>query len=219
MFMHQDTQTSALHEIRLNKVFALVKASGATNVLDLGCGSGSFLWKLMQDPQFVSVVGLEQCGESLRQARNKLQDFLNDKPVREKNTVSQKDRLSLICGSYTEPPPGLNAFQMAVMLETIEHVVPGQLSVVEHQVFALLRPAQLILTTPNREYNCLYGLQPGEYRDPDHKFEWDRARFRQWSRGVATRNGYKVRFLGVGDEHPELGPPSQVAWFEQNVEA
>lgn len=207
----QDTQTSGLHEQRLDKVFTLVKNTGTTRVLDLGCGSGSFLWRLMQDTQFQDVLGLEHSGESLRQARVKLSPFLI---VNDQNT-SARSRLRLVCGSYTESNPDLADFPVAVMIETIEHIPPGQLSVVEHQVFSGLRPKQLILTTPNSEYNCLYGLQSGEYRDPDHKFEWNRARFRQWARGVAGRNAYRVRFLGIGDEHPELGPPSQLAWFEK----
>jgi small RNA 2'-O-methyltransferase len=211
----QDTQTSGLHEQRLDKVFTLVKATGATRVLDLGCGSGSFLWRLMQDSQFVDVLGLEQSGQSLRQARVKLSPYLNIFANHEKHQPCP--RLRLICGSYTEPQPDLRGYPVAVMIETIEHIPPGQLSVVEHQVFCGLSPEQLILTTPNSEYNCLYGLQSGEYRDPDHKFEWNRARFRQWARGVASRNAYQVRFLGIGDEHPELGPPSQLAWFEKVV--
>ncbi|GGD71611.1 methyltransferase domain-containing protein [Lacimicrobium alkaliphilum] len=210
----QDTQTSGLHEQRLDKVFTLVKSTGATQVLDLGCGSGSFLWRLLNDYQFQDVVGLELSGESLRQARAKLSVYLNsDFP--KNNSASM--RLKLICGSYTEANPELADFQIAVMIETIEHVHPGQLSVVERQVFSQLQPRQLILTTPNSEYNCLYGLQAGEYRDPDHKFEWDRAKFRKWARGVASRNQYQVRFLGIGEEHSELGPPSQLAWFEKII--
>lgn len=210
----QDTQTSGLHEQRLDKVFTLVRNTGATKVLDLGCGSGSFLWRLMQDNQFQQVVGLEQSGESLRQARVKLSSYLNNTGSEQKSPAPE---LQLICGSYTESNPELAGFPVAVMIETIEHIPPGQLSVVEHQVFSRLCPQQLILTTPNSEYNCFYGLQAGEYRDPDHKFEWNRARFRQWARGVASRNGYQVRFLGIGEDHPELGPPSQLAWFEKVV--
>ena len=44
------------------------------------------------------------------------------------------------------------------MVETIEHIPPGQLSRVEQAVFGTLAPATLIVTTPNVEYNPLYGL-------------------------------------------------------------
>ena len=205
LMIQQDTQTSALHDIRLNTLLRLAKASGVSKVLDLGCGSGSFLLKLMAEPQFTEVVGLEMSGESLSQARHKLADALAEKPC----------RLRLICASYAEPQPTLAGFPLAVMIETIEHVPSGRLSAVEYQVFSVLQPAQLLLTTPNSEYNELYGLRPGEFRDPDHKFEWNRAKFRQWALGVAKRHGYQVQFRGIGEADVELGPPTQLAMFHK----
>lgn len=203
--MQQDTQTSALHDIRLETLFRLVKASGVSKVLDLGCGSGSFLLKLMAAPQFTEVIGLEMSGESLSQARNKLANVLAEVPC----------RLKLLCASYADPQPALKGFPMAVMIETIEHVPAGRLSAVEHQVFSVLQPSQLLLTTPNSEYNVLYGLRPGEFRDPDHKFEWNRAKFKQWALGVAKRHGYQVQFRGIGENDAELGPPTQLAMFQK----
>jgi small RNA 2'-O-methyltransferase len=99
------------------------------------------------------------------------------------------------------------------MVETIEHVDPGQLSRVEQGVFAQLRPAMLFMTTPNADYNPLLGLGAGEVREPDHRFEWGQAKFRRWALGVGHRNGYRVRFGGIGEDHAELGPPTQTACF------
>lgn len=199
------TQMSALHEARLDTVLAMVKATGARSVLDLGCGSGSLLFRLLGDPQFERIIGLEQSGTSLRQAREMLAG------------LPGAERLNLILGSYLESESAarLVAFDIAVMVETIEHVRPEHLSLAEHTVFGRFRPEQLLMTTPNKDYNPLFDLAPGEFREPDHKFEWGRERFRQWARGVADRQGYRVRFGGIGDEHPELGQPTQTALFEQ----
>ena len=65
----------------------------------------------------------------------------------------------------------------------------------------------------------LLGLRDGQLRDPDHRFEWDRSRFRNWANGVARRNGYQYRVGGIGEAHPELGSPSQYARFEISAEA
>ncbi|MFD8555359.1 3' terminal RNA ribose 2'-O-methyltransferase Hen1, partial [Streptomyces fradiae] len=46
-----------------------------------------------------------------------------------------------------------------------------------------------------------------------HRFEWTRAEFRDWARGVAGRHGYAVAFTPVGPEDPEVGPPTQMAVF------
>ncbi len=199
------TQMTALHEERLDTVLAMLKATGARSVLDLGCGSGSLLFRLAGEPQFERITGLEQSGVSLRQAREMLAG------------VPGAERIRLVMGSYleTDAVSRLAGFDIAAMVETIEHVRPEQLSRAERVVFQLLRPRRLLMTTPNQEYNPLFDLAPGEFREPDHKFEWGRERFRQWAQGVGQRQGYGVRFGGIGEQHPELGYPTQTALFEQ----
>jgi hypothetical protein len=76
-----------------------------------------------------------------------------------------------------------------------------------------VRPRTVVVTTPNAEYNALFGLAAGERRHPDHRFEWNRAEFRAWTERVAAAHGYAVRHEGLGDEHPEHGAPSQLAVF------
>ncbi|WP_440997422.1 methyltransferase domain-containing protein [Arhodomonas sp. SL1] len=191
-----------LHETRLEHVHRCIKATGARRVLDLGCGSGALMHRLARDRQFEEVVGLEASGQALAQARAALSDFLNG-----------ATGVRLARGSYAEPQPSLTGYEAAAMVETIEHVHPGDLSRVEECVFGRIRPGWLFMTTPNGEYNPLLGLGPGEFREPDHCFEWDRTRFRRWARGVARRNGYRVSFSGIGEQDPELGPPTQMATF------
>ncbi|TDX99983.1 methyltransferase [Thiohalophilus thiocyanatoxydans] len=194
---------TSLHETRLDQVLRRLKGSGARRVLDLGCGSGHLLYRLAGERQFEAIVGLESCSHSLLQARNLLSDYLHDTP----------GRVRLISSSYTESQPGLGGYDAAAMVETIEHLKPGALSAAERVVFAQMRPRVVYMTTPNREYNPLYGLSPGQFREPDHEFEWDRARFRHWSQGIARRNGYRVVMGGIGEPDPEFGPPTQTAFF------
>lgn len=198
-----DLEAPDLHQERLQRVVSLVRASGARRVLDLGCGSGGLLQYLLRDAQFERVVGLELSGELLAQAKLRLEAL----------PAARAGRLELVCGSYADSHPALVGFDAAAMVETIEHVPPESLSRVERAVFAGLRPQLLVMTTPNHEYNSLYDLAPGEFRDPDHRFEWDRARFRDWAQGVARRNGYRVRFSGIGEMDAHLGQPTQVARF------
>lgn len=200
-----DTQTSALHEVRLDHVASMLGGSGARTVLDLGCGSGALLQRLLESSTFDEVAGLESSGVSLRNARDRLAHWLSmpSPPVR------------LLRGSFQDANEACKGFDAAAMVEVIEHVPPRDLSTVERAVFESYRPGIVALTTPNSDYNPLFGLGPGEFRDPDHKFEWSRAKFRQWVSGVARRNGYRVRIGGVGDSDPEFGTPTQTAWFER----
>jgi hypothetical protein len=74
----------------------------------------------------------------------------------------------------------------------------------------------VVLTTPNREYNVTWEtVGSGRFRHPDHRFEWTRQEFQDWATGIATRFGYRVRFLGVGPTQEKLGTPTQMGVFSR----
>ena len=81
-------------------------------------------------------------------------------------------------------------------------------------MFRCYRPLTVLVTTPNQEYNVLHGMRPGALRHPDHRFEWDRRRFRRWAFGIACRNGYAVEFDDIGALDPALGASTQMAIFQ-----
>jgi small RNA 2'-O-methyltransferase len=195
----QDETATPLHDERLDAVVEALLASGARTVLDLGCGSGSLLRRLAAEPRFTRIVGVDTSAAALRVAEMELD--------------TGDARVSLRHGSFMEADPRLQGFDAAAMVETIEHVEPAQLSLVERAVFVLLRPRVVVMTTPNREYNVRYGLADGELRHPDHRFEWSRAKFASWASGVAERSGYRVTVRGVGPVDALLGSPTQMGVF------
>lgn len=172
-------------------------------MLDLGCGSGALLKRTAAHHQFQHIVGVDASEEALAVARRELARHMEH----------DTGRVTLINGSYLDENPRLAGFDAAVLVETIEHVDPRRLSVLERTVFGVYRPATVIVTTPNQEYNVLYGLGEHEYRDPDHRFEWTRLKFRSWATRIARTNGYRVVFGGIGESHPSFGSPTQVARF------
>src|SRR5713226_7506540 len=94
------------------------------------------------------------------------------------------------------------------------------LSPFERVLFEFARPKTVVLTTPNREYNVTWETLPaGKFRHPDHRFEWTRQEFQSWASDLAGRFGYNVRFLPVGPEHIEFGPPTQMAVFQRKEAA
>ncbi len=56
-------------------------------------------------------------------------------------------------------------------------------------------------------------LPAGKFRHKDHRFEWTRAEFQAWARGVAQRFGYAAEFAPVGPEDPLVGAPTQMGVF------
>lgn len=201
-----DTQTTALHEKRLDQVTATLVAGGVRSVLDVGCGSGALLQRLLEAQAFDHLTGLEPSGLSLRQARARLAGWLEQ---------AEGPGVTLRCAGVEAPDPVGYGHDAITLVEVLEHLDPGRLSRMEQTLFTRYRPGLLLLTTPNGEYNPIYGLAPGERRDPDHQFEWERGRFRQWATGVARRNGYSVHIGGIGEPDAELGHPTHFARFER----
>lgn len=196
---------TALHEERLDAVMDYLLAAGVETVLDLGCGSGALLARLLAEPHLGRVVGVDRSAEALLTAERRL---TAGKPTPD-------ERLSLIHGCVTRVRDDLSGFDATVLVETIEHLDPQRLSVLERTVFARLRPRHVLITTPNRDYNTLYGLESDEYRHPDHRFEWGRRKFESWATGVGGRNAYDVVLEGIGPANAWFGSPSQMATFRR----
>lgn len=196
-----------LNEERLGAVVAVLRASGARRVMDLGCGAGSLLCELFKDPQFTEIVGMDVSIRALEAAQRRLK--LDRLPA------DQQRRLRLLHGSLMYRDQRLEGFDAAAVVEVIEHFDPPRLAAFERVVFEFARPRIVVVTTPNREYNVTWpGLAAGQFRHGDHRFEWTRQEFHQWATGLAERFGYQVRFLPVGPEDPRWGPPTQMAVFQ-----
>lgn len=195
--------TTSLHDERLDAVVRALLASGAASVLDLGCGPGELLLRLRTHAQFVRLLGIDIDERVLADARFALGlDWLRPDPC-----------LAVRLGSFTEVDRDLTGFDAAVLLETIEHIDPGHLPLLERAVFAGMHPGLVLVTTPNQEYNVLHGMAAGRKRHPGHRFEWTRAQFQQWAAGVARRHGYAVSFADLGPPDPVRGSSTQMARF------
>jgi len=197
----------SLHEQRLKAVLEVLKESGATRVLDLGCGEGRLLRGLLREKQFHEIVGMDVAFRSLEIARDKLR--LDRMPP------YQAQRIKLIQGSLTYRDDRLNGFDAAAVVEVIEHLDETRLLAFERVLFEFAAPKTVVLTTPNREYNSVWETLPaGKMRHKDHRFEWTRAEFEEWANGVAARRGYTVTLAPVGEEDETRGAPSQMAIFK-----
>ncbi len=196
--------TTILHEERLSTVVAAVAETGARTVLDLGCGDGDLVLRLAGVAGIGRVTGIEIDAERLRRAQTRL-DGLS----------AGSARVQLACASLTGFHPNLAGYDCACLVEVIEHLPLADINRLERALFGGMRPGHVIVTTPNAEYNPVLGVPPHRFRHPDHHFEWDRARFARWGRGVAVRNGYTVTFRDICGAHPDLGGASQMAVFRR----
>ena len=189
---------------RQGSVLAALRAAGARRVLDLGCGPGALLRMLEKEPSFTEIVGVDVSAGALDVAEKRV----------------RSDRVTLRQSALTYADPSLAGYDAAVLMEVVEHVDEERLPALEHAVFGVAAPGTVLVTTPNAEYNRLFEFLPeGRFRHGDHRFEWTRAEFRAWAGGVAQRRGYDVKYLPIGPEDQESGPPTQMAVFTTRREA
>jgi 3' terminal RNA ribose 2'-O-methyltransferase Hen1 len=192
-----------LNDQRLGSVLAALKTSGAARVLDLGCGEGRLLLALLKEKQFAEIVGMDVSHRALEIARDRLH-YERLPPV-------QKQRLRLLHGSLIYRDERLAGYDAAAVVEVIEHLDPLRLAAFERVLFECMKPKNVVITTPNREFNVKWERLPaGQFRHRDHRFEWTRAEFQEWANRVAARFGYNVRFLPVGPDDPVAGSPTQM---------
>lgn len=202
----------SLHQLRLDTVVAALERHGAASVLDLGCGEGRLLERLLKSRQMKRIVGVDASVRALEVAHRRLR--------LEKAGDAIRERLQLQLGSLTYADRRWAGFDAAALVEVIEHIDPPRLSALELSLFGEAQPGLVVVTTPNADYNVLFdSLTAGEVRHPDHRFEWSRAEFTTWGERVAASHGYGVSFEPVGPVDGEHGAPSQMAVFTQSVAA
>lgn len=195
---------------RADAVMQAIRELGARRVADLGCGEGALLARLLDDGTITSIIGTDVSARSLAVAERRL--GLRRAPDR------VRERIRLIQSSVTYQDDRIAGVDAAVLMEVIEHIDPDRLPAVERAVWGLARPAAVVVTTPNADYNALYpSLPAGEFRHPDHRFEFTRDEFRAWAERVASDHGYRVEVRPVGDVDAAHGSPTQLALFRREA--
>lgn len=195
----------SLHDVRLDRVAELIASYQPGSVLDLGCGDGKLLRRLLQQTKIPKITGMDVSSRAMEIAHERLDRL---------PPFKRQGRAELFLGSLVYRDSRLSGYDVAALVEVIEHLDADRLDSLEEVVFGAAAPQRVIVTTPNREYNVLFeGMKLGALRHGDHRFEWTRSEFRAWAERVAGKHGYEVAFEPLGGEDAEHGPPSQMAVF------
>jgi len=204
-----EAKRRSLHDTRLDTVLDVIISRGANSVVDLGCGEGKLLTRLLSKTPIPKIVGMDVSSHTLTVAARRLH--------MDQISRTKRARIELIQGSLLYRDERIEGFDAATLVEVIEHLDESRLGALERNVFAHARPGTVIITTPNSEYNVLFEkLTAGAFRHGDHRFEWTRREFSDWARGVAKEHGYAVNTASLGEEHPKYGAASQIAIFTRN---
>ena len=197
-----------LNDERLAAVVEVLRASGARQVVDLGCGEGKLLHRLVRERWIESMIGVDPAARDLEWAAKRLKLHEPGGPP--------EGRVTLLHGSVTYRDRRWETADAAALVEVLEHLDQDRLPALERVLFGAARPSTVVVTTPNAEYNALFpNLASGAFRHPDHRFEWTRGQFRTWANRVAGEHGYSVTYGEVGRIDEALGAPTQMAVFSR----
>lgn len=198
-----------LNTQRMEAVKNAVLASGASSVIDLGCGECRLTSLLLDEQQIKKVTACDVSVSVLEKAAQRL--HLDRMPP------YRKDKLTLMQASLTYRDKRFEGYDCACAIEVIEHIEPMRIPAFERSVFEFAAPHTVIITTPNIEYNANYeNMQENSLRHGDHRFEWTRAEFRAWTEHICEKFGYSCKLSDIGETDEKLGSPTQMGVFTKN---
>lgn len=195
-----------LNRERLNAVVNTIKEYNGKKVLDLGCGEGRLIKLLLKDRGIEKITGVDVSISTLDRAKTKLK--IHDLPEK------IKGKLKIIQSSALYYDKRFLEHDTICLVEVIEHLDLSRLEALENVVFKLVHPKNIIITTPNIEYNVNYiNLGENSLRHGDHRFEWTEKEFINWSNTICNKYGYKVEFKYIGEEDKNRKTPTQMGVF------
>ena len=201
----------SLNEQRLAAVReALAGRPGRGSVIDLGCGEGKLLRALLDEGE---------CEPHRRHGR------LLPRPGDRPGSDSASSGASGAAAGAPRALPGLPHLPRRAPLRVRRRLRRRGDRAHRPAAAAGLRACPLRvrkarhgLSSPRRTpitTAASSSLPAGLFRHRDHRFEWTRRQFRDWAQAAAARCGYSVRFLPIGEEDEDLGPPTQMAVFSR----
>ncbi|XP_071055224.1 dentin sialophosphoprotein isoform X1 [Onthophagus taurus] len=181
-------------------------------IVDYGCSELHFFVYMKHLFGISEIICVDIDEDVLREHRFNIRplnvDFLKKR--------SQKLTVKLLCGSVSDPDYRVKGADAVIGIELIEHLYPDTLEALPFNIFGFIRPLLVVLTTPNAEFNVVFGRNDG-FRHFDHKFEWNRDQFEDWCRNITKRfPTYQVYFDGLGNppnNHKKVGFCTQYAVF------
>ncbi|GAB3211677.1 3' terminal RNA ribose 2'-O-methyltransferase Hen1 [Marinactinospora thermotolerans DSM 45154] len=175
--------------LRALAVVAALRAEGATSVIDLCCGQGELLGRLLADPAFERVAGTDSRAGNVGTAAR----LLGVDPA----SGHGRGRLELFTGSPFYRDPRFLGYDAAV-LSGVGHVLPSRLAALEHVVFGHAAPRVVVVLPQGGPGDHRNPVATG-VRSPGRATGW----FRDWAGGVAARRGYRLRLAPAGFEGPD----------------
>jgi 2-polyprenyl-3-methyl-5-hydroxy-6-metoxy-1,4-benzoquinol methylase len=145
------------------RMASLLKATGATRILDAGCGEGFVVSYLLQETDGLTITGIDCSLEAIEMARQMVPGVLFD------------------AGDLREMPYGGDSFDLVMCLEVLEHLPDPHKGLRE---LRRVTSVHCLVSVPHEPFfratNFLRGRHvPAWGRDPEHLQHWTARQFRR----------------------------------------
>ncbi|MFE4709608.1 class I SAM-dependent methyltransferase [Paenibacillus sp. NPDC056722] len=170
--------TALQRRLHIGNVLAFDKS-----IVDIGCGEGFYA---------IPFAGkLEASYYAIDIDEERLET------VRRKATAKTIDNI-VLASSIDQFLESYNGEQVDVILtEVIEHMSLDEAAKLIRQICTSIDFDQLIITTPNADFNRYYELK--DFRHEDHKWELGEEDFQQWMIDVIQDADVHAEFVAIGD--------------------
>lgn len=157
-------------------------------ILDIGCGEGFYAIPYagkIEGTYYAVDINEELLGVVNRKAKAK-----------EIDNIATFGSLAHFLELYNEEQVDV------ILTEVIEHMSEGEAAVLVRQIIGNVNFEQLIVTTPNADFNCYYELEG--FRHEDHKWEMGQKAFRDWFADTVQGLAVEVEYALIGDRVDEI---------------
>lgn len=171
-----------LDDARIDAIVLELREASAKSVIDLGCGDGKLLARLVREKALTRIVGLDVSIRALDVAASRMK--------LDRRGGKKSERIELLHGSLFYSDSRLSGFDAAVLADVVQHINADRLGEVERVVFHDAQPATVVvmMNAATRDGVVPPGLAHG----------WSTNQFDAWASGVSERRAYRVRLLSIG---------------------
>lgn len=196
------------HDIRHEMILGELNMLDSEKIIDLGCGDGAFIFHVLDDLSandgIKKISGVEIDTEPFSKAVERLKG------------LEAVDGVEIMQADITTCDQRFREFDTVLLIEVIEHLEDAPLKTLEKVVFDFIRPRHVLVSTPNADYNkYVPEMLPNGFRHWDHKFEWGKDAFMNWSQNIASEYGYAGDYLMIGRVMENNSSMSQMILFKR----
>ena len=168
---------------RQRKDFILESFTNNLPLIDIGSGVGEYCKLFSQDVPY--IVAVERDPEVYDKLTHKMKYYNNV------DCIKLIEDLEFEIGVET---------QNVLLTEVIEHNDLDEATELITHVLSTIQPKEFLITTPNKDFNHVYGLSKNEFRHDDHKWEMNLLEFKNYINSIVSQfEHYSVEFYNIGD--------------------